>query len=173
MGASAEFVKQITRVQRPLHAFILSMVWNPAEAEDVLQETNLLLWEKAGEFDDTRPFLPWAMRFAQLQAMAWLKRHRQRQRIVFDDDLVQLLAEEAVAGEPAFEARQQALASCVQKLPPGQRELIARRYEPGASVQELAERAGVSPKAVSDKLRRIRQSLLACIQRTLSAEQFA
>ena len=91
MAESAEFVTQITRAQRQLHAFILSMVWNPAEADDVLQETNLVLWEKSGEFDGSRPFLPWAMRFAQLQAMAWLKRRqRQQNRLVFDDELGQV-----------------------------------------------------------------------------------
>jgi len=54
MEVSAEFVAQITRYQRQLHSFILSMVWNPAEADDVLQETNLVLWEKAAEFDAGR-----------------------------------------------------------------------------------------------------------------------
>ena len=58
MAASAEFVTQITRVQRQLHAFILSVVWDMAEADDVLQETNLVLWQKADEFDRSRDFLP-------------------------------------------------------------------------------------------------------------------
>ena len=128
MAVSAEFVAQITKSQRQLHAFILSMVWNAAEADDVLQETNLVLWEKVAEFDASRPFLPWAMRFAQWQAMAWLKRQK-RQRLVFDDDLAKLLADEAAADELAFDARRVALASCFQKLRPEQRELIARRYE--------------------------------------------
>lgn len=173
MAESAEFVTQITRAQRQLHAFILSMVWNPAEADDVLQETNLVLWERSSEFDGSRPFLPWAMRFAQLQAMAWLKRRqRQQQRLVFDDELVRLLADEAAA-EPAFEARWHALASCLQKLRSEQQALIARRYEPEASVKAMAEAAGTTPKAVSDKLRRIRRALLDCIQRTLVEESFA
>ncbi len=173
MAESAEFVTQITRAQRQLHAFILSMVWNPAEADDVLQETNLVLWEKSGEFDGSRPFLPWAMRFAQLQAMAWLKRRqRQQNRLVFDDDLVKLLADEAAA-EPVFEARWHALASCLEKLRSEQRALIARRYEPDASVTAMAEAAGTTPKAVSDKLRRIRRALLDCVQQTLSKEGFA
>jgi len=173
MAESAEFVTQITRSQRQLHAFILSMVWNPAEADDVLQETNLVLWEKAAEFDGGRPFLPWAMRFAQLQAMAWLKRRqRQQNRLVFDDELVKLLADEAAA-EPVFEARWHALASCLEKLRSEQRALIARRYEPQASVKDMAEAAGTTPKAVSDKLRRIRRALLDCIQQTLSKEGFA
>jgi RNA polymerase sigma-70 factor (ECF subfamily) len=173
MAESAKFVTQITRAQRQLHAFILSMVWHPAEADDVLQETNLVLWEKSEEFDGSRPFLPWAMRFAQLQAMAWLKRRqRQQNRLVFDDDLVKLLADEAAA-EPVFEARWHALASCLEKLRSEQRALIARRYEPEASVKAMAEAAGVTPKAVSDKLRRIRRALLDCIQQTLAEEGFA
>jgi RNA polymerase sigma-70 factor (ECF subfamily) len=168
MEVSAEFVAQITRSQRQLHAFILSMVWNPAEADDVLQETNLVLWEKVAEFDRERPFLPWAMRFAQFQALAWLKRHRrQQQRVVFDDDLARLLADEAAADEPVFDDRRLALASCLQKLPGDQRDLIARRYEPEGSVNALAAAGRTTPKAVSDRLRRIRHTLLQCIQRTL------
>ncbi|MCE9533859.1 MAG: sigma-70 family RNA polymerase sigma factor [Planctomycetes bacterium] len=171
MTVSAEFMKEITKCQRHLHSFILSMVWNPVEADDVLQETNLVLWEKAAEFDGSRLFLPWAMRFAQWQTLAWLKRHRrQQQRFVFDDDLAKLLADEAAADEPAFEARRHALASCMQKLNPEHRELIARRYEPDASVNAMAVAGGTTAKAVSDKLRRIRHSLLECINKTLAEE---
>jgi RNA polymerase sigma-70 factor (ECF subfamily) len=172
MTTSAEFVTQITRIQRQLHAFILSMVWNATEADDVLQQTNLVLWEKSAEFDASRPFLPWAMQFAQWQALAWLKQ-RQRQRLVFDDDLAKLLADEAVADERAFEARRNALASCLQKLGPEQRELIARRYEPEASVNALAAAGGVTAKALSDRLRRIRHALLECIQKTIAEEAFS
>lgn len=168
MAVPAEFMTQITRSQRQLHAFILSMVWNTADADDVLQETNLVLWEKVTEFDGGRPFLPWAMRFAQLQTLAWLKRHRrQQQQVVFDDDLTQLLADEAAREEAVFEDRRQALATCLQKLPAEQRELIGRRYEPDGSVNAIAESLGTTPKAISERLRRIRHALLQCIQRTL------
>jgi RNA polymerase sigma-70 factor (ECF subfamily) len=168
MPVPAEFMAQITRSQRQLHAFILSMVWNPADADDVLQETNLVLWEKMTEFDASRAFLPWAMRFAQLQTLAWLKRHRRQQlRVVFDDDLAQLLADEAAQEETVFEDRRQALATCLQKLPAEQCELIGRRYEPDGSVNAIAESLGSTPKAISERLRRIRHALLQCIQRTL------
>ncbi len=173
MTASAEFVTQITRVQRQLHAFILSMVWNATEADDVLQQTNLVLWEKAAEFDVTRPFLPWAMQFAQWQALAWLKTRRRQQRVVIDDNLAKLLADEAAADEQMFEARRNALASCLQKLRPEQRELIARRYEPEASVTALAAAGGVTAKAMSDRLRRIRHALLECIQQSIAEEAFS
>jgi RNA polymerase sigma-70 factor (ECF subfamily) len=169
-------------VQRQLHAFILSMVWNAMEADDVIQQTNRVLWEKSAEFDASRSFFPWAMQFAQWQTLAWLKQpqrqrqrqpQRQRQRLVFDDDLAKLLAEEAVADERAFEARRNVLASCLQKLGPEQRELIARRDEPEASVNTLAAAGGVTAKALSDRLRRIRHALFECIQKTIVEEAFS
>jgi len=148
------------------------------EADDVLQQTNRVLWEKSAEFDASRSFFPWAMQFAQWQTLAWLKQpqrqpQRQRQRLVFDDDLAKLLAEEAVADERAFKARRNVLASCLQKLGPEQRELIARRYEPEASVNTLAAAGGVTAKALSDRLRRIRHALFECIQKTIVEEAFS
>jgi RNA polymerase sigma-70 factor (ECF subfamily) len=171
MPIRAEFAVQLTRCQRKLHAFIVSMVWNPADADEVLQETNLVLWQKAAEFDESRPFLPWAVRFAQLQSLAWLKRNRRRP-VMVDANLGALLAAEA-AEETLFDRRRVALAACLQKLSPHQRELVMRRYEPEASVTAMAATAGVTPKAISDRLRRIRQALLDCINAKLGREALA
>jgi len=54
-----------------------------------------------------------------------------------------------------------------------QRKLIAKRYEPDGSVNAMAEEAGITPKAVSDRLRRIRQTLLECIRKTVAEEALA
>ena len=174
MSASAKFIAEFTRCQRQLHALVLSMVWHPVDADDVLQETNLVLWQKAAEFDDKRPFMPWAIRFAQLQAMAYLKR-RQRQdcRLLIDDELAKIMADEAAYEEPIFEARRIALADCLQKLSPRQRDLVSLRYEPKASIADMAAAAKIAPKALSERLRRIRHSLLDCIRKTLAEESFA
>jgi RNA polymerase sigma-70 factor (ECF subfamily) len=169
MAASAEFVAQITRVQRQLHAFILSVVWDVAEADDVLQETNLVLWQKAAEYDPSRDFLPWAMRFAKLQTMAWLKR-RKRFPLAFDDELLEQMAAQALGAASQLDARRAALADCLQKLSESHRALIAVRYEPESSVKALAEARHTTPRALSQMLRRIRQSLLDCVAKTLAEE---
>ncbi|TCO92419.1 RNA polymerase sigma-70 factor (ECF subfamily) [Chthoniobacter flavus] len=165
----ADFIAHVTRAQRTLHAFILSIVRNAADADDVLQEANIVLWRKAAEYDATREFMPWAMRIAQWQALALLKK-KSRARVTFDDDLLALIAEEAMAEAAETDPRRVALAGCLEKLPDGQRALIARRYEPGSSVNALAEERGISPKALSEMLRRTRQMLLNCIERTLAQE---
>jgi RNA polymerase sigma-70 factor (ECF subfamily) len=164
-----DFLSRVSRAQRSLYAFILTLVRQPVDAEDVLQETNVVLWQKANEFDATREFMPWALRIAQLQALAHLKR-RQRLPMTFDEPLLSILADEAMAETAELDPRRHALTGCLQKLPDHQRQLIATRYEPGGSVNELARRVGKTPKAVSEMLRRIRRSLLECIERTVARE---
>ena len=169
MPASDDFVALLTNSQRKLHAYIFSLVWNPADADDVLQETNIVLLKKAAEYDSSRDFLPWALAIARFQALAGLKR-RQRLRFVFDDALATCLADDAAREDPVFEARRLALATCLQKLPPAHRDLLLRRYEPKAVVGDMAATLGLSLKALSDRLRRIREKLLHCIVRTLAEE---
>lgn len=164
---SADFIAHITRAQRTLHAFILSIVRNAADADDVLQEANIVLWRKLDEYDSTREFMPWAMRIAQWQALALLKK-KSRLRVTFDDELLALIAKEAIAESAETDPRRVALAGCLEKLTDWQRALIARRYEPGSSVNALAGERGISPKALSEMLRRIRRMLLSCIERTLA-----
>lgn len=176
MSPSDQFIVHVTRSQRRLYAFIRALVWDAGEADDILQETNLALWKKADEFDGSREFMPWAMQFAKLQVMAWLKRQRAQRRArgwaIFNDRLVEDLAAEEAEGENVFERRLLALAACLQKLPAVQRDLIARRYEPGATVNDMASRLRITPKAVSDRLRRIRITLMACVEKSL-VEEFA
>ncbi len=163
----ATFIAEYTRAQRHLHAFIQTLIWHAVDADDVLQETNLVLWRKAAEYDDARPFLPWAMRIAQLQAMAWLtNRSRAKRRLA--TAVLETIASEAVAEAEELEPRRRALAGCLQRLPPEHRSLVAQRYQPDGCVNDLAAARGSTPKAVSEMLRRIRFALLGCIERSLT-----
>jgi RNA polymerase sigma-70 factor (ECF subfamily) len=165
---SAEFLAKVTRAQRPLYGFIVTLSGGGCDADDILQETNLVLWRKAGDYDPARDFMPWALRIAQLQTMAHLKKRRRRP--VFDSELLERIAAESLADREEADVRRQALALCLQKLSAKHRQLVARRYEPGASVIAMAAEIGSQPKAVSEMLRRIRHALLECIERSMAAE---
>ena len=167
---SAEFVGQISRAQRALYAFAFSLLRHAADADDVLQETNLVLWRKCGEFQPGTDFLAWAFRVTHFQVLAHRQR-KQRARECFDEELIAQLAAEAEEQRADFEIRRRALAECLQKLPGEKRALIARRYEPDGCVNDLAAERGSTPKAVSELLRRIRRTLLLCIENTLAREE--
>ncbi|MCB1089352.1 MAG: sigma-70 family RNA polymerase sigma factor [Verrucomicrobiae bacterium] len=168
-GVSAEFISHLTSSQRQLYAFILSLVRHTADADDVLQETNLVMWRKWADFTPGTNFDAWSFSIARFQVMAHRKR-QQRSRLHFDDELVDLLASEAATAYETPDPRRRALSDCLRKLGSEQRRLIARRYEPGGSVIDMATEQGRSPKAVSEALRRIRKTLMTCIETTLARE---
>jgi RNA polymerase sigma-70 factor (ECF subfamily) len=166
---AADFVQHLTSAQRRLHAFIYSLVQRSADAEDVLQETNVVLWSKAVEFEAGTNFMAWACQVAYLQVLAYRKRQA-RASGPFDDALLAQLAEAAGRQLESFDRRHDALVDCLEKLAPAQRQLIVRRYQPNASVQSMAAEAGKSAKALSETLRRIRDALMRCVERTLALE---
>lgn len=51
-----QYLAYVTGCQSALYAFICSLLGNSESARDVLQETNLVLWKKAAEFDPLREF---------------------------------------------------------------------------------------------------------------------
>lgn len=153
--------------QAALHRYILSLLPDRSLADDVLQETNLVLWRKAAEYDPERPFLAWAFTIARYQVMA-CRRDKGRDRHVFNDKLVEILAEEHPA-EDDTTSLQDALQDCLTRLPAHQRELILARYEPGASVQDLAQARSKTPGALSVLLLRIRKLLEECVERKLGS----
>jgi RNA polymerase sigma-70 factor (ECF subfamily) len=167
-GRTGEFVQHLTAAQSRLYAYVCSLVGEASGARDVLQETNLALWHKAAEYDPDRPFLPWAYRVAQLQVMAYRKRVA-RSRLVFDDRLVDALAERVLVRDADLDVRLEALGDCLDKLPGSRRDVIDRRYVEGEPVERIAGRLGKAPNVVAASLYRIRKALLDCIESRLAA----
>jgi RNA polymerase sigma-70 factor (ECF subfamily) len=160
-------IRLITRHQGALRAYIFTLLPDPAQVDDVLQETNLVLWRKAAEYDPERPFMPWACRIALFQVKA-ARRDASRDRHVFDSELVDLLAAEECPIEDTTTRLDHALRDCLAQLPPNKRELILRRYDPRSSVAEMAGARRQSPGALSLELHRIRRGLEACIEGKLA-----
>lgn len=165
-NAEELIVGLIARHQPEIHRYVLSLLPDRMLADDVVQETNLVLWRKAAEYDPAQPFLPWAFTIALYQVKA-ARRDSGRDRHVFHDSLVEMLAAECRedAGNASLE---HALETCLQELPERQRRLILARYAPGTSVQALAAERNQTPTALSLALMRIRKALETCIARKLA-----
>jgi len=170
-GISPDFAQHLIASQSALYAFIASLMGGVSEANDVLQETNLKLCNKASEYDPTQPFLRWAYVFARFEVMAWRKKQA-RSRIVLDDDLVGLIA--ADWDRAAGDASQQitALEGCLGKLPQQQRDLLDARYGRGEAVQDIAARQCRTENAMSALFYRVRKTLADCIELALRQEAY-
>jgi RNA polymerase sigma-70 factor (ECF subfamily) len=164
-----EFVQMFTKSQRRLFLFILSQVGNPVDAEEILQETNIVVWKKCNQFQLGTNFQAWVSRIATYEVLKQRDRKR-RDRLYFSDEFVQQIAQDALIDTAQSDARRQALTSCLGKLRSKDRELIQRRYTPGENGKSVAEFLQRPVNSVYQSLGRIRRTLLECINRRLAAE---
>ncbi|MHB8900834.1 MAG: sigma-70 family RNA polymerase sigma factor [Thermoguttaceae bacterium] len=165
-----QFARLLGRCQRKVFLYVLGLIHNAADAEEVLQETNVILWRKFDDYQAGTSFESWACRVAYFEALKCRERIA-RQRRVFGVNLVEMLAEDAIQLVDQFDDRRDALEGCLRKLRDVDRALVLRRYQPGATTRRLAEATGRSVQGTRKSLHRIRMTLLECIERTLATEQ--
>ncbi len=167
-----EFIELLTGAQSAVFGYIMSLVHDPTKAQDVLQETNITLWRKAEDFELGTNFTAWACRTAYFHVLNH-RRKSSREQLVFEDDVLDYLAERQEERAEEVSPRIIALRGCLEKLPDKQRALIDRRYRPGASVQSMAADDGKSEGAISQSLYRIRAVLQQCVEKKLAREGMA
>ncbi len=156
--------------QRRLYAYVLTLLPNRADADDVLQETSLVMWDKFDAGQPPTDFLAWGRRVAYHKILDFYKKtHRTQARLsrVFVERLAEVAAEPDVV---QLDARREALAGCVEKLAPRDRELLTHRFADGATTQSTSEQLGRSVDAVYKALAKLRQNLFDCVQKTLARE---
>jgi RNA polymerase sigma-70 factor, ECF subfamily len=166
---AGEFVNMLTSHQRDLYAYISTLLVGDVATVDVLQDTNLDLWKRFDDFDFDRPFLPWAYGFAYQRVMAYRKT-RSRSRLLFNDQMVQLISDPYMSDMVGADSRLSALQKCMERLEPQQSQLIRERYLGKASVKVLAARLGSTAGQISARLYRIRRMLARCIEANLASE---
>lgn len=161
-----ELMLLMTQHQRRIFAYIHALVPSRADAEDLLQETSLVIVEKFHEFATGTDFVAWACQIAWWRVRASRQKFA-RSKVVFDDDVLESVAHTAATMHEEVSERHEALARCLQKLHPRDRDLLLTRYEPGAGVEEAAQRSGRSLEAAYKALGRLRKLLLDCVTQQL------
>jgi len=164
-----QFLRQYAGHEVALHTFVRSLLPTRQEAAEVMQEVIVELWQG---FGSAKEFRPWAFGVARNVVRMHLRR-RVRDRHVFDDELVNRLADLTMLQEPQHLSEREALDCCLQKLPTAQRELVLTAYTRGTRIDELAARRGQTAMSLYKLLHRIRQALLDCVERTLAKENLA
>lgn len=156
------FLPLWTQHQRRVFAYIYTLIPNRADAEDLLQETSITLWEKFGDFEPGTDFVAWACQVAYWKIRN-ARRKYARSPIIHSDELLSSLSEKAIAAQPELDRRQDALSACLGKLSDRDRALVISRYETDCTIKEVASRTGRSVDAAYKALSRIRQALLDCV----------
>jgi len=188
-----QFARAFVQHQDRVYGYIVTMLPNRHDAEDVFQQTSLILWQKWDQFvvppsggekfvvppsggsDRLEPELPtlflrWACGIAHNEVRNFLRR-RSRDRVVFSEKLMSDLAEVRLDVQPLLEARRGLLAECMKKLDYIAREMLDRCYAGRESIKQIAQQFRTTPNALYLRLRRIRRELMECVEQGTKREE--
>ncbi len=157
----------MTRHQRQIFGYIYTLVPNRYDAEDLLQETSLVICEKFDGFEDGTDFVAWACQIAYWR-IRYSRQKFARSKVVFNQEILDAVAQTASTMTSELDSRHEALGNCLQKLHPRDRELVLTRYEPGSGVEEAARRSGRTLQTAYKALARLRKLLLDCVSNQLA-----
>jgi RNA polymerase sigma-70 factor, ECF subfamily len=167
-----EFVALSSRHQRQLLGYIVTLVRNMDDAEDVLQQTNLVLWRRFDDYRSGTDFMRWACHVAHLQVLSFL-RGKRRHPLHLDEQLLAQLADKRLARDQAYGHYREALETCMERLSTTDRELLQLCYDGTLSIKQIAAKLGRSADSVYHSLQRIRYALLECINCAVAREENA
>lgn len=165
------FVKQLLAHQTALRAYIVSLMPGSDDAEDVLQDVNVVLWEKMNDFEDGTNFRAWVFAVARIAIKAKFRDNKRHLSPSVDAELIQAIDEVWNKSAPQDTSRKQrALDRCLEQLKQKDRDLIKARYTKGTNLEIHAQEVGRSADSLRTTLSRARAKLRDCVQGRLSSE---
>ncbi len=163
-----DYLRLLATHERSLSNYVHSLVLNAADAEDIVQECKVVLWNKFDQFKPGSNFLAWARKIALHQILNFRRTSQRRPLYPLDPDFIESVAAEIDRSAAHLERRSAALKTCLKKLPAPQRQLILWRYYEGDGIDGIARKAKRTEGAVYRALSRIRSALNDCISKTLN-----
>ncbi len=164
----AEFVRLLTANQSQIYAYIMSLVGNCADADDVLQETTAMMWEKFSEFKPGTDFISWGGAIAYYKVREFRRSHREK--FHFDDEVFNILSRDARRELRDANTYLSKLHDCMKKLKASDYQLVRLRYFSGVSINELSQRFNKTVRTVYYQIAKIHGLLMRCIERSVSSE---
>jgi RNA polymerase sigma-70 factor (ECF subfamily) len=160
-----DFLRLLGQHESSLRAYILALVLNWSDAEDLAQEVRLRLWQQFGKYDRTKDFGAWARSIAYYIVLAHRKTATRRRK--FSEQFLALISREFDAAKSFDLARGDALNCCLEKLTDYQRKLVSECYAPGTTIKDVAVRMGRSVRGLQQTVARIRSLLQECVETVL------
>ncbi|MFW5860362.1 MAG: RNA polymerase sigma factor [Planctomycetota bacterium] len=170
-GDKAAYEALVRRYQDRLRGYLARHLFDAEDVHDLLQESFIAAWESLPRFTAGRPFWPWLRAIARNHLLMYFRsraRNRPAHLVALDETVIALVDAQGSARE---DRRLDALRHCLQRLDDAQRRLLRERFLAGAAVRDLARRAQTSAASVTMRLRRLRLSLAACVDRRMRCEE--
>jgi RNA polymerase sigma-70 factor (ECF subfamily) len=141
---SCEFVQLFLMSQRRIYGYVMTLVPNVSDADDIVQETASVMWTKFG----------------------YLRSQKTRRKF-FTEETMRIIEQVEAKEDRQYSIRQDALEQCLRKLSHTERRILSLRYEQGATLKSLAGRLGLDINTLYSRLSKIHLMLLNCVKRVM------
>jgi RNA polymerase sigma-70 factor, ECF subfamily len=166
-----QFMDLLMANQGRIFGYIYAAVRNLDDAEELYQQTSIVLWSKFSSYQSGSDFARWAFQAAKYEILHF-QRNRRRTAICFSDQALTNLAEVQTSGDNEVRVfEQEILAECVDELSPDDQRLVQLCYGHQHSIKQVANRLQRSAQTLYNSLSRIRHALLDCVHLKLAREQ--
>jgi RNA polymerase sigma-70 factor (ECF subfamily) len=153
-----------------LWGFLMGLTKDPRRAEDLFQNTYLVICEKWEQYRPGTNFLAWARQIARFEFLASVDPDR-RPFVTAEMEVLESAMEAAAKEDETSSAPREALARCLQEMPEARaRRALDLRYGEGRPGHSVANDLGISLNALYTLLSRVRKALQECVKRRLRAE---
>ncbi|MCM8529813.1 MAG: sigma-70 family RNA polymerase sigma factor [Lentisphaeraceae bacterium] len=167
---STLFVKLLAEHERRLQHYIRVLMPESSSADDILQESKMVMWQHFEKFEEGSNFNAWAHHFVFNRVLAYRKtKGRENNRFVFSDEFYEMLDDKYTKEADRVELKIETLHSCIAKLETEQRNMLKFRYFEKMDIDQVAEKISKTITATYRALSRIRFDLRSCVNKNINA----
>ncbi len=151
-GDSKGFEKLFELHHKKLYFFLFRMLKSKEDAEEIVQDSFIKIWERREDFIEGHPFEAFLYKIAK---NAFLNHNRKKiNRKVFEDHLTILneMSSNNTEEYIIFNETREIINTIINSLPPKRKEIYLLQKNEGLSRQEIAEKLGISVITVDSQL---------------------
>lgn len=155
---SAALRALFTLYQVRLHRFVFRLVRNEAIAEELVNDTFVKVWTKAGSYNGQSTVSTWIFTIARNEALSLLRR---KTEAALDDETAGQLEDESDTQDVSVAKKDKGalMRECIDKLSDAHREVIDLVYYQEKSVQEVSQILDIPENTVKTRMYHARQQL--------------
>lgn len=165
MKDKSVFINLLTTHYCKLHAFVMCLVPTKTDADDVMQETVLVMWSKFDKFQQGSNFLAWAKTIARYKILD--SRKKNKLTCLLDDETLSLIHKDRERYNDNMDVKLDALRKCINKLPQAEKSILKLKYHKNMKTQQVARKIGIPLHTVYRRISKMYSVLLGCVQRMI------
>ena len=163
-GKTDYFSELYMRYNKAVFNTILRLVTDFAQAQDLLQDAFLALYQEIMKGRDIQNFAKFSRRVAANKAISFLRANK---RILVFEDCRDTVIEDEAEDEDLYEMRVEGVKKAIDSLPEGFRTIVNLYVMEGLPQQEIAELLGISHATVRTQYHRAKKKILTLLQKEI------